>query len=1054
MNGLLRTLQCLLLWLGAGLASAAAPPLPPTWSSTAYPPRLEHLSRSEGLSQGTVMAIHQDRQGFLWVGTEDGLNRYDGVRFKVYRHDPKRPDSLSSGSTTSIQEDALGRLWVGTATGLQFLDRQTDTFQHFKADGKPGSPASDGIAALALDSQGNLWIGTDGVGLDLLPAGKGAGGFQHFTSEQGLPGLTVVALLPDAGGRLWIAMEDGGLATIQSQGGRWVTRAIQSRSGTALMKHPLALALDHAGRIWVGGAEGLQVLDPAAGHVQDWTPRQGAPYIVRRLFTDSEGVIWVGTDGQGLGKVIPPRQISDPPVMQHFRRDALQPFSLSSDAIEAIAEDRTGCLWIGTYLHGLNKLVFNAHRPQMRESPVVQYFRPGAPASSGRGADCMVSAFLETRDGELWIGMDGGGLDRAWPPAPGKPLTFERIRSGQTPGGLEGNVVTCLREDRKGRIWAGTFTRGLARIERNGQAQPTIRHYKEEVGFGSPFILCLWEDARGHLFTGHVDAGLHRFDPETGRALRIPLGKNPDGRPDPETVFALQPDAHGTLWIGTNDGLYRLDIATGKVQPIPTQDAPGLLSHPNVRSLHLDRAGTLWVGTQSGGLNAAKLPPPGQLPVFRSLGAERGLPEGPILCILEDKDGHLWLSGPQGVAHFNPIRNEGRRVVPPGGLQSGEYGRNAALLLRSGEMLLGGVGGFILFDPEDLSPSTQPARVVITDLRLYHQSVSPGQKVDGRIVISKPITELEEVVLRHKDRIVSFSFAALHFTAPQRNEYAVLLEGFDPGWTSLGPQNHVTYTALPPGTYLLRVKAANGDGIWSGQESRLRLVILAPFWRTAWFYGLLTLVGAACARSYIWLRLRAHQLRERILEDLVAARTAELASANAALEELATTDAKTGILNYRGFETRLKAFWPHACRRGENHAVILIDIDHFKAYNDHLGHQAGDECLRRVAQTLQGVVRRAGDMVARYGGEEFILLLQDTDLAGAGLMSERVRQAVMDAGLEHPASQTAPVVTVSVGCCVGAMGRDATFDAFLMRADQALYRAKARGRNQSCLDTD
>lgn len=1039
----LRLVLCLL----AGLAVAAAAE-PTRWSHRPYPPPFEHFGRREGLSQGTVSAIFQDHRGFLWFGTEDGLNRYDGKAFKVYRHDPRQPGSLSSGMVTCLAEDPSGQLWVGMSGGLHVLDRATERFRRFQPTGRPGSLSSASISCLLVDPRGGLWIGTDGMGLNHLPPGGDEGAFRTFFKEQGLPGQTVTALLRDRSGTLWVALEDGGLATVTGSPEAPRIQAVQARFGARIAGRLLALAEDHHGRLWLGGPDGLQIFDPARGLIQAWPTGEQGPYVVRRLLVDTEGVLWVGTDGHGLDKVVPPETLPAPPRVAHLHRDPQHRRTLSSNAVESLWEDRTGCLWIGTYLHGLDKLALNRHSPLMRERPAVQEFRPGRDVAGDRAVGCLVSAFLETRTGELWIGMDGGGLERVRPGKPDHPITFEPVGPPPAQGGMKGNVVTCLLEDRKGRIWVGTYTQGLARADRDGNGRLTFRHHAPASGLGSPFTLALWETPQGHLLVGTVDEGLRRFDPETGKAVRIPLGLAPDGAPAPETVFAIHPDSHGQVWVGTNDGLFRLDPGTGRAQLVPLGVGSAAASQPSVRSLHVDRRGVLWVGTQTGGLAWAQVPPPGQVPTFVPV----GLQEGPLLGLLEDDRGGIWISGSQGLVRYDPLQNQSHRIPASEGLASDEYGRNAFLRLRSGEFLFGGVGGFILFDPEDLAPAHDPVPVVLTDLELFHQNIAPGQSVDGRVILPRPTPELDRLVLRHKDQVVSFRFAALHYRAPHLNRIAVLLEGLDRTWTTLGPSDHVSYTTLPPGTYVLRVRACVGDGPW-GEETRLQMEILPPFWKTGWFFGLLGLLVLGVLRGYVWLRFRTLRKRERILQEQVEARTAELAAANRALEQLATTDPKTGIPNFRAFEDRLGMLWAPACRERTSLALILIDIDHFKAYNDNLGHQAGDDCLKAVAQALHGLAKRGGDLLARYGGEEFILLLRCT-ASDAVPMTERVRQVVEDLGLPHPASSTGPVVTTSVGCRVAIPHRDEGFEAFLMRADQALYRAKARGRNQVCVDAD
>ena len=1052
-----------LLCLGLlGFLLGAQSPVPRRWTLHPGPASFEHLGTAQGLSQGSVFAIQQDRRGFLWFGTEDGLNRWDGYQFKTFRPERGQADSLSSSTINCLFEDSQGELWIGSdGGGLNRLDAHLDRFARYPT-GSPGGFPTNSATCLEEDAAGNLWIGTAGQGLVLLPqshrppAPPSFRSFPQTREPSGGPSTeSITALKRDHSGVLWIAL-DGELHRLETGQGTFSFPRHQAQG--PLPQQVICLAEDTLGTLWMGAANGLYRLSPDRTRFEFFQPHPGDkeglafPYV-HRLFRDREGMLWLGLDGGGLDRMRAGTSAEAPPRFDHFIHDSRRPESLSSNAVESIAEDSFGVLWVGTYYTGLNRLVLNPRHPGHREVPPILRIKHGEDDPRSLTGDT-VSAILQDRRGALWVGTDGQGLNRSLPSAPGKPPAFQHFRKGSGPGQLGDDVITMSYEDSQGRIWLGTYTGGLVRVEHPESAHPRFRHYrynpKTQEGIFSNFPVSMTEDHRGRLWVGAVDGGLNRLDPEQGRVTQALTDGSNGMHLSDTSVFAVVEDRFGTLWLGSTEGLVRLNPETGVWRIYRAGNDRDQLSHGYIRALTLDRQGILWIGTQEGGLNRLEVPPwDGPEPRFSNFGLEQGIPGRMILGILEDDEGQLWLCSPSGLARFDPARGQGRVLRPSGG-EGQELIRNAFFRNASGELFFGSRNGLMIFHPKDLREDLKPPSVVLLDFQLFNHSIGVREVVDGRSILKQSLAETPEITLSYKDSVFSLEFAALHFVDPPRNRYAYRLDGLDQDWNRSGTRRFVTYTTLAPGEYTFRVKGSNCDGVWSTTETRLRIKILPPFWRRLWFQSLFFLCLAGGVLFLIHRRLRRHRQTEAHLARLVEERTGQLETANSELTRLATHDAMTGLFNYRYFETTLARIWGQALRGHGSLGLVLIDVDFFKRYNDSLGHLAGDACLRGVAITLENTVHRESDLVARYGGEEFVVVAPGTDMPGVLQLGERIRQAVQALALPHPDSPTEPVVTISLGCAAIMPNPGQSWQELVTLADEALYRAKAQGRNRVC----
>ena len=883
-------------------------PLPVAWTAYRAPVRFEALSIEQGLSQSSVVAILQDRKGFLWFGTDNGLNRFDGYDFRVFRNDPSDPDSIGDSKIVRLLEDSRGRLWVGTNYGgLNLFDRDREAFVRARLDpGNPRSLSSNGVSSILEDRNGDIWVGTAGNGLNRLARGPASGGpleFDRFAHDPSNPaslgGDYVNALYEDRFGDIWVGLDAGGLNRLVRSigpGGPVSFARYPDAPGRPAPRQVTAISEDDGGELWIGASDGLYLFDRGSGSFIRFGPSARDPKkpsheYVRCMARDRTGTLWIGTDGGGLNEIVPGRKPGAGPVFLKFRHDPEDPYSLPVDAVESICEDRSGVLWVGLYYGGLGKLILNDEPGADREkrSFIHYYSRPSNPDGLSGGP---VNAILEDRRGALWVGTDGGGLSVAEPPEDKEdPVKFAHFRHDpKNPGSLSDDVVTVLFEDRRGDIWAGTYTGGLNRLAGGLREKtlPAFTHYKYDArdpsSLSNDFVMSIFEDASGTLWVGTIDKGLNRFDPKTGGFTRFQGNTDLDTLSD-DSIFAILEDLPGDLWIGTADGLNRMDSRTGKTARfLNDPDDPRSIGGNNIRALFLDRKGNLWIGTDGAGLNRM-IPGDGAGAPTRFLRyrIKDGLPSDAIFGILEDGLGRLWLSTDAGLSCFDPDRETFRNYSKEDGLQSNEFHRGAYFMNRNGEMFFGGYHGFNVFRPENVRDNRVPPQVVIKDFQLFNRSVPIGTARRGKFALKKSILETEAVELGPRENSLSFEFAALHFVSPNRNEYATKLEGLDKDWNNVGSRRFATYSALPPGAYTFRVKAANGDRVWNEEGATLRIVVRHPFWLLWWFHALATAVGLGLLAALIRYRTRVATDRARKLERTVEERTGELRTANARL---------------------------------------------------------------------------------------------------------------------------------------------------------------------------
>jgi ligand-binding sensor domain-containing protein/signal transduction histidine kinase len=857
---LVAVILLLLLVTGCGRAPEAATPLPPAGSEAGpaadgqgydRPPAdltFSHLSLEDGLSEGTVYCTFQDSKGFLWFGTQDGLNKYDGYTFTIYRPDPTR-NSIASSFVRLIREGPEGELWIATmGGGLDKFDPETERFTHYPYDPEDSSSlAGNWVRTVYLDPQGAIWAGTNNglsrldpdteemirYGYDprnpdslsdpvvnailrdsegVLWVGTEAGldrgdptrqRFIHYMHDPADPGSlgggAVRVIYEDRAGTLWIGT-DGGLDRFDREGGRFVHYRHDPADPTSLSDNSVQSILeDREGVLWIGTNDGLNWFDREGERFTRYYHQVGDPSSLAdnwiwSIYQDREGVLWIGNYRAGLCKY---DRFSDRFTLLQANPD--DPNSLNSDKIWAIYQDRDGILWIGTGGGGLNRYD--------REAGLYRHYQHD-PADPNSLAHDEVRAIIQDHEGMLWIGMDGAGVDRFDP----QTERFEHFQHDpEDPSSLSHDAVRVIYEDRENVLWIGTD-----------------------------------------------GGGLNRFNRRTGRFDRFPPDPSNPSRSPGLSIWAIAEDRQGTLWIGTGGaGLRRYDRAS------ETFTAYWRESNDIILSIHEDRQGNLWTATYGNGLYRFDR----EKASFTPYRTEDGLPSNAVIGILEDDEGRLWLSTNNGIARFDPRAGTFKNYDVSDGLQGNEFNGGAYFQSPDGEMWMGGTNGLNAFYPEAV-PEDNPYMppVVLTTLTQGGEPVVTDRTPDS----------IEAFRLEWPDNYFEFEFAALSFSRPERNQYAYMLEGIDRDWVDAGNRRFGRYTSLPGGSYTLRIRGSNGDGVWNQEGAAIRVAVVPPFWQTAPFRILAVVVLVAGAAGIYRQRVRSIEARSRELEREVEERTSEI----------------------------------------------------------------------------------------------------------------------------------------------------------------------------------
>ena len=783
-------------------------------------PRFEELSLEQGLSQSIVACMIQDRNGFLWLGTEDGINIYNGYEFDVIRGDQNDSNSLSHNDVRSLLEDRNGHIWIGTFHGgLNRYDPVSRSFARYAHDPLQSQTLRhNAVSVLFEDSVGRFWVGTEG-GLCLLDRGTSV--FTDINDPLQSSDFAIWAIVEDGSDRIW-AGSDRGLYLVDV-GGRTLVPAGEHFPWMTIPEDVAvqAIMIDRDQRIWIGTrGQGAWVLSPEKQReVRFGTAAASAHRLshddILALYEDKFGDVWIGTNGGGVNRVS-----RDSSRIDFFRSSPADPDSPSFDEITCILEDRAGVLWLGTYGGGVNRV-------SGRHAPFVHYpFEPGRQNSLSHE---IVWSMCEDRDGNLWIGTHGGGLDCL----DRSTGTYRHYRHDpDDPTSLSHNIVRLVMVAADGRVWAGTHGGGISVLDPAAGRFTRYRHDPANPGsLSHDSLRALYQDPDGTIWVGTYGGGLCRYNADTDDFTAFRYDPHDDTSISNDIVRCIIRDSRGYLWVGTQGGgLNRLDPETGVFQTYRNDpERSDSLCNDSIFSLHEDAGGTLWIGTWGGGL--CRYHPDSDR--FDSLTMADGLPNNSIYGILEDDAGRLWLSTNRGLSRYDPETGSFRNFDVRDGLQSNEFNGGSYFRSPSGEMFFGGINGFNSFFPSDIRDNRHVPPVMITGISVLNR----------KLHTEVPVHAVRELTLDYRDYVVSFQFSALDFTIPEKNRYAYQMVGVDDDWVYTdASRRHATYTTLDPGEYTFRVKGSNNDGVWNETGREILVNVLPPFWKTWWFRTIIGLM--------------------------------------------------------------------------------------------------------------------------------------------------------------------------------------------------------------------
>lgn len=817
-----------------------------------------HIDIDQGLSQNEVTDILQDSRGFMWFATYNGLNRYDGYDFKVYKSIHGDSTSLRINKIMALFEDHNGVLWIGTfGGGLSRFNRKQESFTTFMNDpADENSLADNRVLTILEDSKHRLWIGTQNGGLtlflndDSFESLGGTARFLNFSNDSDDPLNTnnkgAIKIYEDSNGNVWFTTLDGLLNRLDDSQGRIEDYQFQSFD-PELEYAPDALYIsidqimedrNHPGLLWLASSSaGLIWFDSNSEKFFYAYPHAKLPPDIsfNKVWSMcwAEGnEVWLGTFGDGIYSFILNEDMNAIKKFDHYQFEKINPNLTDAPNVRDIYEDRSGMIWFGANPNGLYTLVKRAERfrsihydPSDKNSLISDY----------------VLSVLETDEGNLWIGTEYG-LD-IFNPDGDKLFSFQH--NPEVSGSLSSDIVYSLHQDHQGAVWVGTAS-GLDKFLPETNAFKHYRHNPlntNSLNHGE--IIKLFSDSKGTLWVGSWNGGLNKYVPgEAGEAdkfLHYTFDVNNKFTISDNRIMSIAEDRTGNLWFGTSEGgLNRLisDYSvSGDGSLIPPkferyQHEPGnpnSLGNNDVRTILVDGNNNLWLGTFGGGLDKLVRNDMDEPQKFIHYSEEDGLPNDVVRGILEDNVGNFWISTANGLSRFDPKTSSFWNFGTSDGLQTTKFEDAYCKSKLDGMLCFGGIGGIVAFYPDELQINKKAPGVTITSFKRYTQK--------GDVMTEKGISEKKEISLSYKDKIISLEFAALSFSNPFKNHYAYQLEGYNNNWIELGTKRDVTFTNLDPGSYVLKVKGSNEDGIWSDKPASLNISISPPWWSTFWAYG-------------------------------------------------------------------------------------------------------------------------------------------------------------------------------------------------------------------------
>ncbi len=763
--------------------------------------RFKHLTVDDGLSHSWVHSILQDKYKFIWFGTDDGLDRFDGYSFREYKHNFRDTNSISSASILSMVEDSRGELWIGTREGLNHYDRKSDRFI------KRANMTQLSIWSIAEDKDKNLWLGTN------------VNFCRYDVDRDSVHAYNLApmarSIFVDRKNNVWIGTTSG-VFLYDKKNNSFVHYSHDDAVSSSLANNSIFSILeDKAGRLWIGTEAGLDLFinaqdRPQKGifeHYKNDSKDESsiAKGTIQSLLEDDGHNLWIGTENGGLDMIDLNNFQNRVNTFIHFQNDPSLGTSLSNNSVYSLCKDEQGNIWIGTYGDGINRI-------NLLEDKFIHL---KSELNNKRSLNnSQVNTFLEEED-FLWIGTEGG-LNRYNK----KEDTFTYfVYNPSDKKSIGANAVCALCKDKLGNLWVGTWAGGLNRFDYKTE---TFEHYyhdsKDTTSLGSNNIFSILEDSRGSLWIGTMGGGLNNYD----RTKKIFTRYNTSNSGIlTDFVSAIIEAENGDLWLADETAVERFDQGTNHFEHFrnAANDSTSLSSN-KVISIFKDSKANIWIGTDAG-LNLFNK----STKKFMRFGTENGLPDNSINSITEDDRGNLWLGTNKGISKFTDAvhltaKSGFKNYTRQDGLQGNGFNRRSCCKGTDGLLYFGGSNGFNVFDPDNVPKNSYIPPIVITDFQIFNKPVNIGERGLG-----KKSGFDENLILSSTQSVFSFHFAALNYISPSKNQYAYKMEGFDKDWNYVGTQHTATYTNLHPGKYVFRVKGSNNDNVWNEKGISLPILI-------------------------------------------------------------------------------------------------------------------------------------------------------------------------------------------------------------------------------------
>ncbi len=960
----------------------------------------------DGLPDSTVFSIVQDRTGFIWFGTTNGIARYDGYEFRLFQHDPNNIQTISSNNAGNLFVDSRNRLWIGTfGGGLNRIDLNSGELTVFPYTGDTDEiRVSENVQTLFEDRDGTVWIGTAN-GLFNITSDDRISFYGHDPDDtSSLSHPRVWDILQATDGSYWVGTSNGLSQLKPGQTGftnHYLPAEIQTEDSADEFR---TLLQDRSGNIWIGSSTGLHSFDPVSQEFRRYTPHDSGIKI-NRIESIQAGRMLIATNNGvydfDMNRRVFGRDENDNSIWHIFPdRD-----------IRDILKDESGLLWLSTRYSGVLKIDISGnpithHNRYLADDPDHLKFK-------------RVWAIEKDIDGTLYLGTAEGVVMKT---ASGE---YERVLMAD--GDVIPGVIRSMHKAADDGLWIGS-TRGLFYRDKQSGETTEVPAPFDLVGLSPTNIYAIEETRSGEIWLGLFNYGVLRWQPDSGVAELIQ--DYDQGTLTYLNVRAVYEDSLGTIWIGTSlGGLFRYDPASGDIRVyIHDPKNPDSIAANRVRTIHEDTSGRLWVATFKG-LDQYNR----QSGKFSHVTTGDGLLSNSIQSILEDSEEILWIGTQFGISRFDP---ETRDIINFGasfGIQNQGLNARSALIDEKDHLYFGSVNGYYDFSQDHVAyvnPYNPP--VTITDIYINNLPL------EFERVVQVP----EVLELNHQARELAIEFSALDYKSPDQNRYLFRVSGLYDDWIDASKTRRLIMSGIEPGEYRVEIKGSNSDGRWSEQQVGLSIQVSPAWWDRGWVKSLLTLAVVLLVLAFYKYRTFNIRRRNQELEREVACRTADLQRLNEQLAASADTDYLTGLPNRLAF---IRSFSELRDALDTEHipiCVVLADVDHFKQINDEYGHEAGDAVLKQVG-TLFKTILREEDMVARWGGEEFAFYLVDTDERQAWEITERIRESMQNLAILY--QKESIQLTATFGICQ--YHPDMSLEACIRRADDSLYKGKSRGRN-------